>query len=85
MICSGRDPLVIGSVSCALRIWPRLFVAVAVVLLVVVVQGGLGALGRSVLQKSGTSCGGERGSIIGRDQSYLPLAPAGPAAPRAEL
>ena len=46
--------MVIGSVPCALTVWPLLFVAVVVVLLVVVVvvvvvQGGLGALGRFVL------------------------------------
>ena len=81
--------MVIGSVSCALTVWPLLFVAVVVVLLVVlvvvVVQGELGALGRFVLQKSGTSCGGERGSIIDRDHSYLPPVPPGPAVPRAEF
>jgi len=75
---------VIEAVSCALTGLFRLVVAVVVVI-VIVVEGGLGALGRFVLRKSGTSCGGERGSIIDRDQSYLPPAPPGPAAPRAEL
>jgi len=61
---------VTGAFSCALTVWPRLFVVVlvgAVVVVVVAVEGGLGALGRFVLRKSGTSCGGERGSIIDGD------------------
>ena len=73
----------IEAVSCAITGFSRP-VVVVVVVIVIDVEGGLGALGRFVLRKSGTSCGGERGSIIGRDQSYLPPVPPGPAAPRAE-
>ena len=74
MVRLGRGPFVIGTVSWALEVWSQLLV----------VQGGLAALGRFVLRKLKTGCGGERGSITDRDYSYLPPVPVGSVAHRAE-